>query len=362
MTAILRPTNTPEAVNIGELQANVTPVPPQETMPVADAGALNRVAGENGGRVISVSEELPSYPASRLIDGYKLDGGEWWTGEYPEFPHAVVFELAGDRVWTSEWRYGWVKDFQIYISSTSPDTDDMGWVGSFTLLHVGADQEFTFAPAEARYVVFAFAGDGTYTVDQVVLNPYSDGYEEDWIQGFSVWGSDTSPDLASMWNLGEFTLAQVGEDQAFAFDPVTLRYIALIPTSNHGGTEYALNEFEVYEVGAVTGGGTGGVQAIGTLNQAAEAVEGIEIEAKAAPEITEGTTGIFPRTIASSGESPLDNIEYKISLYDLVPVIYHLYGTYFDDLLRAAANYAPDGIMLWATAMSLTAITGRGTQ
>ena len=361
MTVTLRPTHTPEVVETTAPQASATPVPPEETVPEAESGPLNLAAGENGGRVVSVSEELPHYPASRLIDGYKLDGGEWWTSEYPEFPHAVVFELAGDRPWTidrvvlnpwtSEWRYGWVEDFQIYVSTTSPEIDDMGWVGSFTLRHVGVDQTFRFAPAEARYVglvitshhgsdegvtlnefevyeaepdaiavdpiwpsgagnlvaasnggrivtwssedsaewsvehlidgqtdtetswssaedleetqyvVFAFAGDEAYTVDQVVLNPYSGSYEEDWIQGFSVWGSDTSPDLASMWDLGQFSLDQVGEDQAFTFDPVTLRYIALVPTSNYGGTEYALNEFEVYEVGAVAGGDTGGAQA-----------------------------------------------------------------------------------------------------
>ena len=52
-----------------------------------------------------------------------------------------------------------------------------------------------------------------------------------------------------MDSLGTFSLAQLGEDQSFSFEPAMLRYVALVPLSSYGGTEYALNEFEVYEPG-----------------------------------------------------------------------------------------------------------------
>ena len=92
---------------------------------MCDTADYNLLDPEHGGAVVSVTDELAQHPAERLIDGYKLDGGEWWTHEPRAFPQAVVFELAQgapyviDRAvlnaWTSEWRYAWMKDFRSFL-------------------------------------------------------------------------------------------------------------------------------------------------------------------------------------------------------------------------------------------------------
>lgn len=135
---------------------------PNETTAQQVEEPFNLAAAENGGRIISTTDELEDYPASNLIDGYKLDLGEWWTHEPPAFPQVIVFGLANDDVWTidrvllnpwtSEWRYAWIQDFEIYASQTSTDIDEMNRVGAFTLEHVGVDQTFSFDPIRARYV------------------------------------------------------------------------------------------------------------------------------------------------------------------------------------------------------------------
>jgi hypothetical protein len=437
-TVTLRPTHTPTAVE--------TPVSPEPTDLTQEAGPLNLVAAENGGRVLSVTDELDCCPASNLLDGYTLDGGEWWTGEPPQVPQAIVFELADGRVWTidhvvlnpwtSEWRFGWVKDFEIYVSDTSPELEQMGWVGSFRLWHYGIDQEFSFEPVQARYVALvvtshwggeegitlnefevypappgavavepvrvsrignlvaadnggsiveyssedpsgnwsvdhlidgekdtatgwssaealdevqfvtlSFPGEDTYVVNQVVLNPYSEKYEEDWIQDFELWGSDTTPELEALWQLGSYRLEQVGEDQAFTFEPVALRYITLVPKSNHGGTEYALNEFEVYEVGTAVSSEL--ARTVTVPEDLGPLDDGLERPPESPPETTFIPSESGPRTVATSGDSPLDNIEYEINVYDLVPTIYHLYGSYFEDVVMARlTNHNPNAVKL----------------
>ena len=428
------------------------PLPPTPTDPAVEpegeVSSLNLVAAENGGRVVSVTDELECCQASRLLDGYKLDGGEWWTDEPPAFPQVIVFDLAGDEAktidrvvlnpWTSEWRYAWVKDFELYVSDTDPEPEGMGWVGSFSLAHYGVDQAFTFEPAEARYValvvtshwggdegitlnefevyeapldavavepfrpsgtgnlvaadnggsivghssednsgewsvdhlidgendtdtswssaeeleelqyvVFAFPDHDAYWVNQVVLNPHSESFPEDWIQDFELWGSEKTSDLGEMDYLGNFWLAQVGEDQAYTFDPALLRYIALVPKSNYGGTEYALNEFEVYELGSIVGAG-GGVEhkTVAVPDDVEFSDDTLERSSTTPPDTTFVPTE-FSHAVARSGESPLDNIGYEISNSDLVPAIYHLYGSYFEDLVVAAiTNYNPDPVKL----------------
>lgn len=429
----------------------------------AEAGFVrvnpNLASAANGGKIVSVTDEHADFPAARLIDGHKLDFGEWWTNEGAEFPQAVVFALAGDQAWTidrvvlnpwtSEWRYGWVKDFEIYASTTSPDLEDMGWVGSFTLEHFGVDQEFNFDPVRARYValvvtshwgseegltlnefevyeapagtmpvetftpsrlgnlaaadnggqivdyssedssgdwsaehlidgekdtntcwsssqdlddrqyvVFALGGNRSYLVDRVVLYPYSDQYEEDWIQDFELMGSDLSPDLDSMVSLGEFRLEQVAEDQAFTFEPVELRFVALVPLSNHGGTEYALNEFEVYEVGSQVRGKMGGLGGITVLHRAPELVTApVEHPPESPPELQTVATDLQAKLFAASGASPLDNIEFQIEHNDLLPVFYHLYGSYFDDLVLTTLtnhNTLPAKLRIESTVQNYT--------
>ena len=141
----------------------VTPTPGPGSVEISsESTSINLVAAQHGGRVVWVSDQHEKYPASNLINGNKRDWGEWWTHEPPRFPQAVVFGLAHDQIrtidhvvlnaWTSEWRYGWIKDFELYASMASSQLEDMGYVGSFTLDHVGIDQTFTFDPVQARYV------------------------------------------------------------------------------------------------------------------------------------------------------------------------------------------------------------------
>lgn len=128
----------------------------------AEPPPVNLVAAENGGRIVSVTDEHPKYPAVNLIDEFKYDYGEWWTNEPPQLPQVIVLALAHEQVktinrvvlnaWTSEWRYGWVKDFEIYVSETSSNLKDMQFVDEFEYAHVGIDQEFEFDPVRARFI------------------------------------------------------------------------------------------------------------------------------------------------------------------------------------------------------------------
>jgi hypothetical protein len=117
----------------------------------SDSTAINLAAAQHGGRIVWVSDQHEKYPAANLIDGDKRDWGEWWTNEPPRFPQVVVFALAHDQVrtidhvvlnpWTSEWRYGWIKDFELYVSTTATRLEDMGYVGSFEdVIQRGAEE------------------------------------------------------------------------------------------------------------------------------------------------------------------------------------------------------------------------------
>jgi len=409
----------------------------------AEARSPNLVLAENGGRVVWVSDELTGLPASNLIDGYKLDEGEWWTHEPPLFPQTVVFALTGnqawavDRVvlntWTSDYRQSWIQDFEVYASASSPNLEEMGWLGSFTLEHVGIDQEFDFDPVWARYmalvvtshygseegislnefevyeaspgvkvtdpqpalrignlvaasnggsvvdyssqdslgnwpverlidgqhdtdtgwssdavdglqyVVFGVAGDRPYRVDRVVLNPYSRRYHEDWIQEFELWASDHSADLEQMEQLGAFVLEQIGEDQEFSFSPVALRYIALVPLSNYGGTEYSLNEFEVYAASPGTQTSTVASRKEVSVPQGVALPRWkIERPPESTPQMTRIRTDFGLRRLVASPPSPVEKIEFRVEASDLVPVIYHLYGRYFEDLVKTTITNTND--------------------
>ncbi len=430
------------------LQSGVTPVTFANSRVALQESAepLNLAAAENGGRIISVTDEHEKYPASNLIDGYKLDYGEWWTNEPPAFPQVVVFGLANDQVWTidrvvlnawtSEWRYAWVQDFEIYVSPTSSDIDEMKEVGTFTLDHVGVDQTFTFDAVraryvglvirssyggeegitlnefqvyaasedtnvrvngnnlvaaanggsiadyssqdstgnwspenlidsdvtnpgwssdqnldEAQYVVFALRGKQPQTVNRVVLNPYSSNYQEDWIQAFELRGALTFTTLDAMESLGRFHLKQSGEDQEFTFAPTTLRYIALLPLSNYGGTAYALNEFQVF-----------GAPSDAALPDKAKSASppapnkgGGENRNPKWPAEEKGTpadldTHVIANTVAN-------NIAVDISAVDLLPYVYHLYGDYFESLVTTTLtnrNAFPVQVRIEATLLNYT--------
>ena len=141
----------------------------------------NLVAAANGGRVVWASDELDDCPATNLIDGQKSDFHEWWSSKPPELPQVIVFSLASDdeyvidRVvlnpFTTEWRFAWAQDFEVYVSTDSSELKDMGWVGSATLERVGIDQTFTFDPVRARYVALVITSQYG-SVEGVTLNEF----------------------------------------------------------------------------------------------------------------------------------------------------------------------------------------------
>ena len=454
-TASPQPTTEPPPAQVTPTQPPVpSPRPeslqPQPTVraiavPPDDQADYNLLDPEHGGAVVSVTDELAQHPAERLIDGYKLDGGEWWTHEPPAVPQAVVFELAQgapyviDRAvvnaWTSEWRYAWVKDFQLFASEVSPDPDQMAFLGAYRLKHVGVDQTFTFDPISARYValvvrshyggaegvtlnefevyaappgtrpaqrtgpadagnltaadnggeivafssedpngdwsasrlidgrddtpegwsseqelgdqyvVFGLRGGWTHVVDRVVLNPYSDGYEDDWIREFELRGSETETEPGKMEPIGRFRLDQVGEDQTFSFAPTPARYLALIPLSNYGGSAYGLNEFAVYGAGAGTIAPE--VMESQPVQRSAEveASKTIEVPSRLPPATDAPVTGPAAHQITAGAGSPLDRVDVDVTIHDLVPVIYHLYGPYMEDLAQTTlTNRNPEPI------------------
>ncbi|MCI0475683.1 MAG: discoidin domain-containing protein, partial [Anaerolineales bacterium] len=173
--------------NLGSLSlswdaAPGTGTPGAPTFPTRAPGfvRLNLVAEENGGRVVSVTDEDADYPASNLIDGYKGDYAEWWSSDPPKFPQVVVFAFANDRVkainevvlntWVSDWRSCRVKDFEVWVSASSPRFSDMKKVGAFTLEYLGIDQAFTFNPVPAKYVALViksnFGGEAGATLNE----------------------------------------------------------------------------------------------------------------------------------------------------------------------------------------------------
>ncbi len=222
-----------EGITLNEFEVYEAPAGSVPVEPIYAGEATNLAAASSGGRIVDYSSQdsLGNWPADNLIDGQK-DTATGWSSDNVE-----------DR----------------------------------------------------QYVILAFAEDQLHTVGRVVLNPYSDRYQEDWIQDFELWGSDRSPDLDAMSSLGQFHLQQVGEDQVFTFEPTELRYIALVPMSNYGGTEFALNEFEVYEAGAA-------------IRQApAKGTTGAETKSAASLVVTpavEGATRPVDAPSETSGSSP----------------------------------------------------------
>lgn len=421
------------------------------TVAAQEPEPVNLAAAANGGRIVFASVDDEEYPAANLIDGYKLDYGEW-IAQSLDFPLAIVVELGGgphliDRVvlnpWTSDWRLAWVKEFEIYASADSSDLAQMDAIGAYTLEHFGVDQTFTFEPVEAKYVglvilsnynhqqgvllnefevygpssaetgldrgpaevkpdnlaaaanggsivdfssedpngkwpvtnlidsrnrtpeswssadtkppqyvVFGLRGHQPWTVDRVVLNPYSDGYPEDWIKEFELRGSATDWNIERMDSLGTFTLRQTGEDQSFTFAPTLLRYIAVIPLSNYGGTAFGLNEFEVY---AVPGKRPQPVKRLGEPTAIPE------------PSLVTQTDGMNrPAPVDSRPKQPsptptvpvapvsIANVDIEINYSALVPLIYHLYGQYFESLvLTTFTNNNPFPITVWVEATVL---------
>ncbi|MCX7707199.1 MAG: discoidin domain-containing protein [Anaerolineae bacterium] len=246
------------------------------------ASVGNLVAAANGGRIIAFSSEDPN--------------GEWAAS------HLIDGQNDTAEGWSSE------------------DTDD-------------------------EYIVFALRGGWTHIVERVVLNPYSDGYEEDWIRDFELRASETETDPQKMRRIGRFRLEQAGEDQTFTFAPTPARYLALIPRSNYGGSAFGLNEFEVY------GSGVGSIAPAVIRGQPpqrqAEVADlpTVELPTRFPPATSAPVTGPAGHRIATAAGSPLDRVDVDVTIYDIVPVIYHLYGSYMEDLAEVTlTNRNPDPV------------------
>ncbi|MCX7838879.1 MAG: discoidin domain-containing protein [Anaerolineae bacterium] len=407
--------------NLDLLVQNVMPrkrVSTTPTLPQAFT-RLNLVAEENGGRVVSTTDEDPDFPASNLIDGCTRDYCQWWSSEPPQFPQIIVFALANEQVkpinqvvlnaWASDWRSCRVKDFEVWVSASSSRFSDMKKVGAFTLNYVGLDQTFTFDPVLAKYialviksnyggeagtmlnefevyeappntrvvnpgnlvaaqnggrivafssedpsgdwsainlidgdkespgwsseenlnnqyVVFAFKGNRLHQIDRVILNPYSTNYQEDWIKDFELRVSETTAEPKAMQSIGRFRLERVGKDQSFTFPPVRARYIALMPLTNYGGTAFSLNEFEVYAVSEVRQQSSS-PQTIAAKNSTSDDAPTPQLS----PEV-KGTLANLLHQFAP--RATVERISVESTVWDIVPYVYHLYGTFFDSMTQ----------------------------
>jgi hypothetical protein len=96
-----------------------------------------------------------------------------------------------------------------------------------------------------------------------------------------------------------------------------------MPLTNFGGTAFALNEFEVYEVPAAA--------TIVTQPQAMTPSGSVSggFTPPSSPE-SKGTPGDLSRTLASA--APVDRIGVDVTIWEIVPSVYHLYGTFFDSM------------------------------
>ena len=126
-----------------------------------------------------------------------------------------------------------------------------------------------------------------------------------------------------MQSLGHLTLQQVGQDQAFTLPPVKVRYLALLPLSNYGGTAFALNEFEAYAAPTVAENLNRSQPAPGTTSNVTVPQYPAETQATRA-DVASHQTG-----------ATLDNIEFALDSSDILPSVYHLYGTFFDSLAKS---------------------------
>ncbi|MGQ9732222.1 MAG: discoidin domain-containing protein [Candidatus Zipacnadales bacterium] len=166
-------------------------------------GAVNIVAAENGGRVLSASSEprergkiRPEWRKENLIDG---------------------LHVQGDIVPTNS--HGWA-------TQTAPSPRSPAWV------------VFAFADERPRLL-------GSVRLDPVTSDPQVIGR---WVKNFRIEVSVTTPE--GPWEMVEsHELLNIPRPQDFKFRTPTLaKYVRLVITSNHGSNFWvSLGEFEVYE-------------------------------------------------------------------------------------------------------------------
>jgi hypothetical protein len=120
-------------------------------------------------------------------------------------------------------------------------------------------------------------------------------------------------------------LKKLGKDQQFTFAPVLARYIAFVALPNYGGTAFALNEFEVYEAPATA------AQAAPTP-AAAPSRGNAQAPTPQASAENKGTRADLSHSLRSG--APVDRIGVEIDYWEIIPSVYHLYGTYFDSMAQ----------------------------
>jgi PKD repeat protein/flagellar hook assembly protein FlgD len=121
------------------------------------------------GKVVSFTSQYntSSRAAKNLIDGKikESDSNGWSSTGAPVVPQEIVFELAGNQVWsvdalrvnpaTTGGTDRWAKEIQVLVSSTGLRANDFSLVsesGTFVLANEDRFQIFGFDPVQARYV------------------------------------------------------------------------------------------------------------------------------------------------------------------------------------------------------------------
>jgi hypothetical protein len=171
--------------------------------PKAVSGAVDLVAADQGGRVVSVSSEakdrnnvvIPQWAARNAIDGK-------------------------------------------YVVGTFVPPDSYGWSANHAPT---ADQP--------EWIVLAAKGDETRLVNRIVIDPTTDDppYIGRWVRDVELQVSTTTPE-GPFKSVGRFVVVNKPIKQTFEFPPVEARYVRLLLLSNHGSDKAVeLGELEVYE-------------------------------------------------------------------------------------------------------------------
>ncbi|MFO7945504.1 MAG: discoidin domain-containing protein [Armatimonadota bacterium] len=143
-------------------------------------GATNIAAAANGGHIVAYSSEivdengepLKQWEIGNLIDGKHVRGSdrprdsygwssarapseskpEWFILAFKEERTRLVSQVVFDPVTEDPALLGrWAKDFEIYVSNTTPD-GPWAMVKSGRLLNEPIKQSFKFPPVECRYM------------------------------------------------------------------------------------------------------------------------------------------------------------------------------------------------------------------
>jgi len=149
-----------------------------------------------------------------------------------------------------------------------------------------------------------------------------------------------------MSSLGQFHLEQVAEDQTFALEPTELRYIALVPISNYGGPSSRSTRIEVYEAGAPSDTSQEGGQRDRGKERGPAGGDARRRGATRPPEgaaVASGElTDFSPKKVRAAAARRWTISSTRSEQFDLVPVIYHLYGSYLNNLVATTLTNRND--------------------